>query len=105
MINNTVLDDSETLVRDAVQPPTFPRIPAAPAHREPLLFLVAAIAAGLGVLLLLSGCNTPVAVQGDYSTTNETISGAVSNTTNGLTIGGSFQNGGTNVGGTITIGK
>jgi hypothetical protein len=95
------------LVREAVQPPTSPRLPAAPALREPLLSLnhcLITAAAGLG-LLLLAGCNTPVGVQGDYTTPQQTITGSVTNNTNGLTVGGSYQNGATNIGGTITVGK
>jgi hypothetical protein len=56
-------------------------------------------------LALLAGCTTPVAVQGDYSAGGETISGSVNTATNAVTVGGSFQNGTTNVGGTVTVGK
>lgn len=52
-----------------------------------------------------AGCQSPVAVQGAYSTTNESIRGEVQTASNGVTIEGDFQRGPTNLGGAVTVGK
>ena len=63
------------------------------------------IAALFIALILLAGCKTPVDVQGQYSTPAETISGGIETTTNAVTVGGSYQTGTTNIGGSVTVGK
>jgi hypothetical protein len=63
------------------------------------------IAASFIALMLLAGCKTPVDVQGQYSTAKETISGGVNATTNAVTVGGSYQAGTTNIGGSVTVQK
>jgi hypothetical protein len=57
------------------------------------------------LLLAAAGCQTPVDIQGQYSTAKETISGGINTTTNAVTVGGTYQTGATNIGGTVTVGK
>ena len=68
---------------------------------RPALFL----AAGLSAAALAAGCNTPVNVSGDYSTPQQTISGDVNATTNGLTVSGAYSTTNQTIGGSVTVGK
>jgi hypothetical protein len=70
-------------------------------HRAGLL-----LAAGLSaVVLATTGCNTPVNVTGDYSTPQQTISGGINATTNGVTLSGAYSTTNQTVGGAVTVGK
>jgi hypothetical protein len=114
-MNNVVIEN--ILVRGGVQPPTFPIHRAAPAlhgpsasalmkNITPMKKLGRILSIALPALALAAaGCKTPVAVQGQYSTPKETISGSLDATTNAVTVGGNYQTGGTNIGGTVTVGK
>jgi hypothetical protein len=62
-------------------------------------------AIAIAAALATAGCKTPVNVQGDYTTAKETISGGVNATTNAVTVGGNYQTGTTNIGGSVTVGK
>jgi hypothetical protein len=61
------------------------------------------IAASFIALVLLAGCKSAVDLQGQYSTAKETVSGGIDATTNAVTVGGSYQTGSTNIGGSITV--
>jgi len=56
-------------------------------------------------LFAACGCNTPLSVSGDYATPKQTISGDVSNTTNGVTVSGAYSTTNQTVGGAVTVGK
>ena len=56
-------------------------------------------------LFAACGCNTPLNVSGDYTTPKQTISGDVSNTTNGVTVSGAYSTTNQTVGGAVTVGK
>jgi hypothetical protein len=56
-------------------------------------------------LFTVCGCNTPLSVSGDYATPQQTISGAVATTTNGVTVSGAYSTTNQTVGGSVTVGK
>jgi hypothetical protein len=103
-----------SFVRDGSQPPTFPLLRAAPAHHGPPAFMknntlqniCRILKAGLpAIALAAAGCQGAVSASGSFATPKETVTGAVQTTTNGVTVGGTYQTGATNVGGTITVAK
>jgi PBP1b-binding outer membrane lipoprotein LpoB len=63
------------------------------------------IAVATLALVLIAGCKTAVDVAGQYSTAKESVSGGIDATTNGVTVGGDYQTGSTNIGGSVTIEK
>ena len=67
--------------------------------------LLCAALPALALPLATAGCKSPVAVQGQYSTPKQTINGSFNATTNSVTVGGTYQTGTTNIGGTVTVGK
>jgi hypothetical protein len=61
--------------------------------------------AALGAVLAFAGCKAAVSLNGSFATPREIVSGNVQATTNAVTVGGSYQTGGTNVTGAITVAK
>jgi methylmalonyl-CoA mutase cobalamin-binding subunit len=68
----------------------------------PILLFAAGLSA---IALATAGCKAAVSVSGSFATPKEIITGAVQATTNSVTVGGTYQTGTTNLGGTVTIGK
>jgi hypothetical protein len=56
-------------------------------------------------LFAACGCDTPVNVSGDYATPQQTVSGDVNATTNGVTVSGAYSTTNRTVGGAVTVGK
>jgi hypothetical protein len=63
------------------------------------------IAASCLALLLCAGCKTPVDVTASYAIPGTNITATVDLATNSATLGGNYQAGTTNIGGTVTVGK
>ena len=57
------------------------------------------------VALLAAGCKTPVTVTGSYALPGTNITATIDLATNGATLGGNYQTGTTNIGGTIKVGQ
>jgi hypothetical protein len=93
-------------VRDGNQPPTpqTPRAAIRPLTDTSFMKNKTSIASLLA-LLLCAGCQTPVAVTADYGLPGTNITATVAIGTNAVTIGGAYQAGTTNIGGTVTVGK
>ncbi len=98
-----------SFVRDEGQPPTFPHLCAAPARHGHPFRPVASGQWGVMSLLLIvlafAGCKAAVDVSGSFATPRETVTGVVQSTTNAVTVGGTYQVGNTNIGGSVTVGK
>jgi hypothetical protein len=98
-----------SFVRDGNQPPTFPTLRAAPAHHGhpvPMKNLRRILLAGLPAMALATaGCKAAVSVSGSFATPREIVTGTIQTTTNAVTVGGTYQAGTTNLGGSVTVGK
>jgi hypothetical protein len=94
-------------VRDGNQPPIPQPSRAAirPLTDIPSLMKNKTTAASLLALLLCAGCQTPVDLTADYALPGTNITATVNLGTNAVTIGGNYQIGPTNIGGTVTVGK
>jgi hypothetical protein len=119
-MNKVIKKLTVNFVRDGNQPPTLPpasRGQPAP-HGQPLLermkdegrrmktmrrILVASLSAI--ALATADGCKTPVEVTADYGVPGTNITASVDIGTNAVTVGGNYQAGTTNFGGTVTVGK
>jgi len=110
-MNKVIKQINMSFVRDGNQPPTFPSLRAAPApHGHPFTPVQSAEWGVMSFLLIIllaafSGCQAGVSVSGSFATPKEIITGALQTTTNAVTVGGTYQTGATNIGGTVTATK
>ena len=110
-MNKVIKQNIVSFVRDGNQPPTLQAMPAAPRFLTDTLSLMKPMknktttASLLALLLCAAGCQTPVAVTADYGLPGTNITATVSVGTNAVTLGGSYQTGATNIGGTVTVDK
>src|SRR5580658_1652030 len=106
-MNKVIRTMKLNFVRDGNQPPIPqpPRAATRPLTDTPSLMKNKTTAASLLALLLCAGCQTPVDVTAGYALPGTNITATVNVGTNTVTVGGNYQTGATNIGGTVTVGK